>query len=116
MKGLMLRALIAIKLFSLITNGSRIPVELKRLFLRTLFVPVNIYRDELFLLLNQRKIDGYYDFFGIKVCFQDVPNLRRIMTGSFMNILYPYLFGPGKFNPDTDIPGLKALILHYSMS
>lgn len=88
-----------IKLFFLITNGSNIPVELKKLFFKKLFIPTNVYRDELFLLLNQRKINSYYDFFGIKICFPDV-RLRDFVTGGFIEFLYPYLFGPDKFNPD----------------
>lgn len=90
-----------IKLFFLIINGSNIPVELKMLFFKKLFIPINVYRNELFLLLNQRKVDSYYDFFGIKICFPDVLNLRKFVTEGFMQILYPYLFGRDKFNPDT---------------
>lgn len=89
------------KLFSLITNGSNIPVELKKVFFRKLFIPMNVYRNELFLLLSQRKVDNYYDLFGIKICFPDVLNLRRFVTEGFMQILYPSLFGSDKFNPDT---------------
>jgi FkbM family methyltransferase len=78
-----------------------VPFELRRVFLKKLILTNDAYRGELFRVLSKKRINENYDLYGLKMQY-DTNNLKQILTETFTVILYPYLFGPFKYNPDVN--------------